>query len=37
MPHGWPNALARATHVAPAGPPETAFARGVDLILSAHS
>lgn len=33
MPHGWPTALARATHVAPAGPPESAFARAVDLLL----
>ena len=33
MPHGWPLALARAKVVAPAGPPEAAFARGVDLIL----
>ena len=33
MPHGWPSALARATHIAPAGPPESAVARGVDLVL----
>jgi Cof subfamily protein (haloacid dehalogenase superfamily) len=33
MPHGWPRARARAKLVAPAGPPETALARGVDLIL----
>ena len=33
MPHGWPLALARAKLIAPAGPPETALARGVDLIL----
>lgn len=37
MPHGWPTALARATHVAPAGPPETAFARAVDLIFPSAS
>ena len=35
MPHGWPLAKARARLVAPDGPPETAFARGVDLILRA--
>ena len=33
MPHGWPAALQQATIVAPAGPPETAFARGVEMIL----
>ena len=33
MPHGWPAALTRATHIAPAGPPATAFARAVDLIF----
>ena len=33
MPHGWPLALRRAKHVAPAGPVETALARAVDLIL----
>jgi Cof subfamily protein (haloacid dehalogenase superfamily) len=33
MPHGWPLARARAKRVAPAGPAETALARGVDLIL----
>jgi Cof subfamily protein (haloacid dehalogenase superfamily) len=33
MPHGWPQAKARAKLVAPDGPPETALARGVDLIL----
>lgn len=33
MPRGWPRALAQAKCVAPDGPPETAFARGVDLIL----
>ncbi|HEY1662217.1 MAG TPA: Cof-type HAD-IIB family hydrolase [Verrucomicrobiae bacterium] len=33
MPNGWPLALARAKLVAPDGPSETAFARGVDLIL----
>jgi Cof subfamily protein (haloacid dehalogenase superfamily) len=33
MPHGWPLALRSAKHIAPAGPPETAFARAVDLIL----
>lgn len=30
MAHGWPSALRRASHIAPAGSPETAFARGVD-------
>ena len=35
MPHGWPLALRSAKHVAPAGPPETAFARAVDLVLQA--
>lgn len=35
MPHGWPNALARATLVAPAGPPEEALARGVEAVLGA--
>ena len=29
-----PAALARATHIAPAGPPATAFARAVDLIFA---
>jgi hypothetical protein len=33
MPHGWPLARAKAKLVAPEGPPETALARGVDLIL----
>ena len=33
MAHGWPLALKKAKFVTPAGPPETAFARGVDLIL----
>jgi Cof subfamily protein (haloacid dehalogenase superfamily) len=33
MPQGWPLARARAKRVAPEGPPETALARGVDLIL----
>ena len=33
MPHGWPRALSQAKRVAPDGPPETALARGVDLIL----
>lgn len=36
MPHGWPAALARATHIAPAGPPATAFARAVDLIFPSY-
>jgi hypothetical protein len=36
MPHGWPQAKARAKLVAPDGPPETALARGVDLILQGH-
>jgi hypothetical protein len=34
MPHAWPAAIARATLVAPAGPPESAVARGVDVVLS---
>jgi Cof subfamily protein (haloacid dehalogenase superfamily) len=34
MPHGWPAALKQATIVPPAGPPETAFARGVEMILT---
>jgi Cof subfamily protein (haloacid dehalogenase superfamily) len=34
MPHGGENARARATRVAPAGPPHSAFARAVDLLLS---
>jgi len=33
MPHGWPQAIHSAKHVAPAGPAETAFARGVELVL----
>ncbi len=33
MPHGWPLARARAKRIAPDGAPETALARGVDLIL----
>lgn len=33
MPHGWPLALRRAKHIAPAGPAETAFARAVELVL----
>lgn len=33
MPHGWPSALAAATLVAPAGPPENAVARGVEAVL----
>jgi len=35
MPHGWPLALRNAKHIAPAGPPETAFARAVELVLQA--
>ena len=34
MPHGWPAALRQATHVAPEGPVETAFARGVEMVLT---
>jgi len=34
MPHGWPDAIRQSTHVAPAGPPETAFARGVEMVLA---
>ncbi len=33
MPHGWKNALAKATRVAPAGSPHTALARAVDEFL----
>lgn len=33
MPHGWPEAKARATYVAPEGPPETALARAVEMLL----
>jgi Cof subfamily protein (haloacid dehalogenase superfamily) len=33
MPHGWPQAIRSAKYVAPAGLAETAFARGVDLVL----
>jgi len=29
MAHGWPSAIRSATHITPAGPLETAFARGV--------
>lgn len=36
MPHGWPAALKRATCLAPDGPADTAFARGVDMILSGN-
>jgi hypothetical protein len=35
MPQGWPLALARAKLVAPEGPAESAFSRGVDLVLEA--
>lgn len=35
MPSRWPAAHAAATFVAPAGPPETAFARGVELAFAA--
>ena len=34
MPHGWPTALARAKYIAPPGPPETAVARAIDLVLN---
>lgn len=34
MPHGWPEARRRASAVAPEGPPETALARAVELVLS---
>ena len=43
MAHGWPAALQSATHITPAGPLETAFARGVDsafengLLSQTHS
>ncbi|HEY0945193.1 MAG TPA: Cof-type HAD-IIB family hydrolase [Opitutaceae bacterium] len=33
MPHGWPEAKRRASAVAPEGPPETALARAVELVL----
>lgn len=33
MPHGWPAAIRGATWIAPDGPPETALARGVDMVL----
>ncbi len=33
MPHGWKNALTKATHIAPDGPPHTALAKAVDLLL----
>lgn len=33
MPHGWPSVLARATLTAADGPPENAFARGVDAVF----
>ncbi len=36
MPHGWPAALRRATYTAPAGPAETAFARGVELVFESR-
>lgn len=37
MPHAWPAAIARATLVAPAGPPESAVARGVDVVLNGEA
>lgn len=37
MPHGWPAARARATLVAPAGPPETALARAIEQLLAKQS
>jgi Cof subfamily protein (haloacid dehalogenase superfamily) len=37
MPQGWPAAIRAASMVAPAGPSETALARGVDLILKSGS
>ncbi len=36
MPHGWKNALARATRIAAAGSPHTALARAVDQFLEEH-
>lgn len=33
MPHGWKNAIAKASRIAPPGPPHSAFARAVDLLL----
>lgn len=35
MGHGHPSAVAAAKHITPPGPPETAFARGVDIALRA--
>jgi Cof subfamily protein (haloacid dehalogenase superfamily) len=37
MPHGWPAALKKASIVAPAGPPETALARGIDQLWPKQS
>lgn len=34
MPHGWPAARKRATHIAPEGAPETALARAVEQLLT---
>jgi Cof subfamily protein (haloacid dehalogenase superfamily) len=34
MPHGWPAAIRKASYTAPAGPADSAFARGVDLIFT---
>ena len=34
MPGRWPSARAAATHTAPGGPPETAFARAVEMALN---
>jgi hypothetical protein len=34
MAHGWPAAIRQAKWVAPNGPVETAFARGVELVLA---
>jgi Cof subfamily protein (haloacid dehalogenase superfamily) len=34
MPHGHPNALRAARHIAPSGPPESALARAIDLYLA---
>jgi len=37
MPHGWPAAREHATFVAPPGPPETALARGIEMLLAKQS
>lgn len=34
MPHGWTSARTAAKFIAPAGPPEEAVARGIEMVLS---